>query len=31
MNYKRKVFQSKVSDFIDVAFEVTRVHVSDSL
>ena len=31
MNYKREVYQSKVSDFIGVAFDVPQVHVSDSL
>ena len=31
MSSKRKIHQSKDSDFIDVAFDVPRVHVSDSL
>ena len=31
MNYKREDYQSKDSDFIDVAFDVHRVHASDSL
>ena len=31
MNNKHEVYQSKDSDFIDVAFDVPRVHVSYSL
>ena len=31
MSSKRKIHQSKDSDFIDVAFDVPQVHVSDSL
>ena len=31
MSSKREMHQSKYSDFIDVVFDVRRVHVSDSL